>query len=126
MTKPILLVITGFFLSFFLFTNTSCNKNTECKATIKCVDSVSNPLSNVAVILYATVKTPTSQVTYTADLKANGNTDGSGEVKFTFKLPAIYDIRASYSYPGLSKTTYGAAIIKLEEGKTVDKVVVLK
>ncbi len=126
MTKPILLVIAGFFISTFLFTNISCNKNTECKATIKCVDSVSNPLNNAAVILYATVKTPTSQVTYTADLKATGNTDASGEVKFTFKLPAIYDIRASYSYPGLSKTTYGAAIIKLEEGKTVDKVVTLK
>lgn len=126
MTKPILLVITGFFLAFFLFTNTSCNKNTECKATIKCVDSVSNPLNNAAVVLFATVKTPTSQVTYTADLKANGNTDANGEVKFTFKLPAIYDIRASYSVPGSSKTYTGAAIIKLEEGKTVDKSVILK
>ena len=124
MTKPIVLVIAGFFLSTFLFTNISCNKNTECKANIKCVDSVSNPISNAAVILFATVKTPTSPATYTADLKASGNTDNNGEVKFTFKLPAIYDIRASYTKA--AKTYTGAAIIKLEEGKTVDKEVMLK
>ena len=123
MTKPIVLVIAGFFVSTFLFTNISCNKNTECKASIKCVDSAGTVLNNAAVILYATVKTSTSPLTYTADLKANGNTDANGEVKFTFKLPAIYDIRASYTQA--SKTYTGASIIKLEEGKTVDKQVML-
>ncbi len=124
MTKPIVLVIAGFFLSFFLFSIISCNKNTECKATIKCVDSVGVPLNNAAVLLYATVKTPSSSTTYTADLKANGNTDAGGEVHFTFKLPAIYDISATYT--AASKTFTGAGIIKLEEGKNVDKTVVLK
>jgi hypothetical protein len=123
MTKPIVLVIAGFFLTFFLFATLSCNKNTECKATIKCVDSIGVPLNNVAVLLYATVKTPSSPATYTADLKANGNTDASGEVHFTFKLPAIYDISATYS---ATKTYTGSGIIKLEEGKNVDKTVVLK
>jgi len=125
MTKPIVLVIAGFFLSAFLFTNLSCTKNTECKATIKCVmDSSNVPLNNAAVLLYAVVKTPTSSVTYTADLKANGTTDANGEVKFTFKLPAIYDIKATYT--SASKTYTGAGIIKLEEGKTVDKTVTLR
>lgn len=123
MTKPIVLVIAGFFISFFIFTSTSCNKNTECKATIKCVDSVGTPLNNAAVLLYAVVKTPTSSVTYTADVKANGTTDGSGEVKFTFKLPAIYDIMATYK---AAKTYTGSGIVKLEEGKSVDKVVILR
>lgn len=125
MTKPIVLVIAGFFLSAFLFTNISCTKDTECKATIKCVmDSTLVPLNNAAVLLYAVVKTPTSTVTYTADLKANGNTDANGEVKFTFKLPAIYDIRATYTSASRSYT--GVSIIKLEEGKNVDKTVILK
>ena len=123
MTKPIVLVIAGFFVSFFLFTSTSCNKNTECKATIRCVDSVGTPLNNASVLLFAVVKTPTSSVTYTADVKANGTTDGSGEVKFTFKLPAIYDIRATLA---AAKTYSGSGIIKLEEGKTVDKTVILR
>jgi len=76
------------------------------------------------VILFASVKTPSSPITYTADLKANGNTDASGEVKFTFKLPAIYDVRAFFTTA--TKTYSGAAIIKLEEGKTVEKQVQLK
>lgn len=123
MTKPIALVVAGFFISFFLFTSTSCNKNTECKATIKCVDSLGTPINNAAVLLYAVVKTSTSSVTYTADVKANGNTDGNGEVKFTFKLPAIYDIMATYT---AAKTFTGSGIIKLEEGKNVDKTVILR
>jgi hypothetical protein len=124
MTKPILLVIAGFFLSTFIFTNAACNKETICKATIKCVDSAGIAVNNAAVLVYATVKTPTSTQTFTADLKANGNTDASGEVKFTFKLPAIYDIRATYVVA--AKTYSGAAIIKLEEGKTVIKQVQLR
>lgn len=81
------------------------------------------PINNAAVLLFAVVKTPTSSVTYTADVKANGNTDGNGEVKFTFKLPAIYDIRATVT---AVKTYSGSGIIKLEEGKTVDKTVILR
>jgi hypothetical protein len=121
MMKPILLVITGLCLITLMFTQTSCNKNTDCKATVKCVDSLNNPVDNAAVLLYATVKS--SVATYTADLKANGNTDGNGEVKFTFKLPAIFDVRATYTKA--TKTYTGSAIIKLEEGQTVSKVVSL-
>jgi len=124
MTKPIVLVIAGFFLSTFVFINASCNKDTQCKATVKCVDSLGLAVNNANVILFASVKTPSSPITYTADLKANGNTDASGEVKFTFKLPAIYDVRAFFTTA--TKTYSGAAIIKLEEGKTVEKQVQLK
>jgi hypothetical protein len=88
------------------------------------LDSSNTPLNNAAVMLYAVVKTPTSSITYTADLKANGNTDANGEVKFTFKLPAIYDIQATYT--SASRTYTGAGIIKLEEGKNVDKTVSLR
>lgn len=123
MTKQIVLVIAGFFLSMFLFTTISCNKNTECKATIRCLDSTGAPVNNAAILLYAVVKTPSSSVSYTADLKANGNTDASGEVKFTFKLPAIYNILATYT---AAKTYTGEGIIKLEEGKSVEKVVTIR
>lgn len=125
MTKRIALVFAGFFLLACLFTNLSCAKDTDCIATIRCVrDSSQAPVNNAAVMLYAVVKTQTSTVTYTADLKANGNTDASGEVKFTFKLPAIYDIRATVTEA--SRTYTGVSIIKLEEGKNVEKTVVMK
>jgi hypothetical protein len=125
MTKPIAMVFAGFFLAFFLFFSiSSCKRNTECKASIKCVDSLNSALNNASIQLFAIVKTPTSSVTYTADLKANANTDGNGEVKFTFKLPAIYDIRAYYTLG--AKTYSGAGLIKLEEGKTIDKIVTVR
>lgn len=108
----------------------SCEKNTECKANIKCVNSAGQPLQNATVRLYANVKTST-RGTVTADLKANGVTDAGGMVSFVFKLPAIYDITATTTAVGsgsaaVTSTIIGTGIIKLEEGKTVDKSVTLK
>src|SRR4051812_19959325 len=125
--KSFLLLFSGFLISILVFAGTSCQKETDCKATVKCVDSVGSAISNAYVQLYALVKDPNDPkgtATYTADVKANGNTDGGGEVKFTFKLPAIYDIKATATVG--TKTISGASIIKLEEGKSVDKTVTLK
>lgn len=107
----------------FLF-NTSCKKNTDCVASIQCLDSMGVGLADVNVLLYANVKTTTGG-TITADLKANGLTDASGRVKFTFKLPAIYDIKATKNASSTNSVT-GVSIIKLEEGKTVDKTLTVR
>ncbi len=108
----------------------SCEKNTDCKANIKCVNDSGQPLQNAAVQLYANVKTANGG-TVVADLKANGVTDAGGMVSFLFKLPAIYDITATTTAVGTgssatTSTLIGAGIIKLEEGKTVEKTVTLK
>ncbi len=121
--KQIAIILAGFLISTFALTNTSCQKNTDCVATINCVDSVGVPVNNAAVLLYATIKTA-SGGTVTADLKANAVTDAGGSVKFTFKLPAIYDIKATLASP--TKTIVGTGIIKLEEGKGSEKTVTLK
>ncbi len=106
----------------FLFI-TSCKKNTDCIANVICNDSTGVGITGATVYLYANVKTPVGG-TITADLRATGITDAGGRVSFTFKLPAIYDIRASKV---ISAKTYSAlSIIKLEEGKGVDKTVVLR
>jgi hypothetical protein len=50
-------------------------------------------------------------------------------VSFVFKLPAIYDIVAktvTTNTAAASVTLTGTGIIKLEEGKTVEKVVTIK
>lgn len=125
--KSFLLLFSGFLISFLAFTGTSCRKETDCKATVKCVDSTGAIVSNAYVQLYAVVKDPNDpkgSTTYTADVKASGNTDGGGEVKFVFKLPAIYDIKATTSVG--TRTITGTSIIKLEEGKSVSKTVTLK
>lgn len=116
--------INAFFIS-------SCKKNTDCKATVTCVDGTGAAVPNAAVQLFANVKTA-QNTTVVADLKANGVTDGAGNVSFVFKLPAIYDIVATTTAANTSTlgpptvTITGNSIIKLEEGKTVDKTVTLK
>lgn len=121
--KPLFIIVGGFLLACLLLTGTSCQKNTDCKATVNVVDSTGVPVNNAKVLLYATIKTAQGG-TVTADLKANGTTDGGGQVKFTFKLPAIYDIRATMVVA--TRTLTGTGIIKLEEGKGTDKTVTLK
>lgn len=99
--------------------NTSCQKKTDCKLTVKTVDEFGNVVGGATVKLYANVKTA-SGATVEADLKAEGVSDASGVSTYTFKLPAILDIKA------VSGTSVGVGIIKLEEGKAVEKSVTLK
>ena len=114
------LIASTFTLVFLIGLGTSCQKNTDCKLIVTTVDSVGNMLPGTIVKLYATVKSYSSSTTYTADLKAEGVSDGSGASKYTFKLPAILDIKASLG----SKT--GVGIVKLEEGKTIEKKITVK
>jgi len=117
-------ILIGFaLLGVFYLCNTSCNKNTDCVATVVCWDSTGTTMEGVDVLLYANVKTP-NQGTITADLRASGKTDATGRVTFTFKLPAIYDIRATKS--SATSTLSGVSIIKLEEGKNVEKIVTVR
>ena len=113
------LIVSTLALVCLIGLGTSCQKNTDCKLIITTVDSVGNMLPNTIVKLYANVKTSTG-TTVEADLKAEGVSDGSGASSYTFKLPAILDIKASL---GSKK---GVGIIKLEEGKTVEKKVTVK
>ena len=124
--KQLAIIVAGFFLTCLLFTNTSCHKKTDCVAKISTVDSLGNPWNGANVQLYAVVKTGTGAVqtgTVIADVKANGTTDGDGKAQFTFKLPAIYDIKATATVG--NKTYVGTGIIKLEEGQTTEQSVTL-
>ena len=109
-------------LAFGLITlavGSSCQKKTDCKLIVTTHNALGNVVSGATVKLYANVKT-SSGATVEADLKAEGVSDGGGSSTYTFKLPAILDIKAVAG--GLS----GVGIIKLEEGKSVEKIVVLK
>ena len=102
-------------LSLVLLIGSSCNKNTACGASVVCKDANGEPVKGATVLLYANIKPNVD-----GDVKAQGVTDENGKVAFVFKLPAIFDVRATVN----SKKATG--IIKLEEGKTVEKIVVLK
>lgn len=106
--------------SFIVLTlGSSCQKKTDCKLIIKTHDSVGNVIPAATIKLFANVKTSTGAVVQ-ADIKAEGVSDGSGSSTFTFKLPAILDVKA------VSSSKSGIGIVKLEEGKTVEKTITLK
>lgn len=117
------------FVSYFavacltLALNTSCQKKTDCKLTIKTVDAAGFPVAGAAVKLYANVKT-SSGATVEADLKTEGVSDSGGSSSYTFKLPAILDVKAVATTGTVSISA--VAIVKLEEGKTVEKTLTLK
>ena len=128
--KQLAILFAGFLIATFALTTTSCQKNTDCVATVHCINSSGVAVNNAAVKLFATIKTAQGG-TVIADVKANAVTDGGGEVKFTFKLPAIYDISATALAPdsvtgAYTRTITGTGIIKLVEGQGVDKIVTLQ
>lgn len=109
-------------LAFGLITlglNSSCQKKTDCKLIITTHDVVGNAIGGATVKLYANVKTASGS-TVEADLKAEGQSDGGGSSSYTFKLPAILDVKV------VSGSLSGIGIVKLEEGKTVTKDIILK
>ena len=125
--KYFALLFSGCMILAIGVTSSSCQKDTDCKAKVICNDSIGRPAANANVLLYAVVKDPNDpkgQATYTADVKANATTDDGGVASFVFKLPAIYDIRATQVVG--TRTLVGTGIIKLEEGKTVEKTVTIK
>ena len=98
----------------------SCQKKTDCKLTIKTYDAAGFPVVGAKIKLYANVKTSTG-ATVEADLKAEGVSDASGVSTYTFKLPAILDIKAT-----TTTSLSAVGIVKLEEGKSVEKSITLK
>jgi len=98
----------------------ACQKKTDCTASVTVNDENGLPIQGADVRLFANVKTEQNHGTVTADLKANAVTDETGRVFFTFKNPAIYDIKVIAQYD----TLHG--IIKLEEGQHVTKTLAIK
>lgn len=102
-------------LSLVLLMNSSCNRSKDCGANVVCKDANGTPVKGATVLLYANIKPNVD-----GDVKAQGVTDDNGKVSFIFKLPAIFDVKATVN----SKKATG--MIKLEEGKTVEEEITIK
>ena len=98
-----------------LILGASCNKNNDCGAKVCCKDANGAPVKGADVYLYANIKPNVD-----GDVAAHGVTDENGKVSFVFKLPAIFDVKATVN----SKKATG--IIKLEEGKTVQQDIIIQ
>jgi hypothetical protein len=110
-----LAVITGVLGLLFA----GCAKKTDCIASIQCNDVNDAPIKGAKVFLFADCKTELKGKVR-ADLSATGFTDEQGKVAFTFKLPAVYDVSVS------AGTQTATSIVKLEEGKKVEKVLIVR
>ena len=102
------LLFVGLF--FVLGTQIACQKqNTNCTCVIA-VDSGANltPISSATVTLYAPHGT----------VGATGVTNASGDVNFTFALPAIFNVAVTKTTKTIGDTLKGSGIIQLQIGQT--------
>lgn len=110
-------VVAGVALMFFAVTATSsCKKDKTCHGTVHVVDTAGVAIYN------ATVKLAAPSVN--GDVVYDGVTDGSGDISFEVKLPAIFDVVATKStYPGMA----GTGVIRLDEpGKKAEVTVTIQ
>jgi hypothetical protein len=122
--KHRVLISTAGLLATLAFALPSCQKDTDCKAVVTCLDSAGRPVNGANVFLYAPVKSADGKTTYTADITATGTSDADGRSEFTFRLPAIYDVKGTAQLGG--KNITGTGVVKLEEGQTVEKTITLR
>lgn len=113
--KMKILATTSLILSALLLS--SCQKETsnEFPFLVKIVNSDGIPLSNISV--RATADVPNAIPNFT------GQTNVEGEVRFEYDRLAVLKIQATRGNP---VTWIGCAFIRLEEGKEVQKTLVLQ
>jgi hypothetical protein len=104
------------FLFALLFLS-SCQKevSNEFPFVVKIVNSDGIPLSNISV--RATADVPNAIPNFT------GQTDVEGEVRFEYDRLAVLKIQATRGNP---VTWIGCAFVRLEEGREVQKTLVLQ
>ena len=108
------------------FSSTSCNKDKTCHGTITVLDTAGRPIAGAAVHLSSPPPVPPTNPPHTGggDLKIDGVTDGTGNVNFDIKLPAILDITATSNlFSGMT----GKGILRVDEpGKSASVTVTIK
>ncbi|MGZ4035595.1 MAG: hypothetical protein ACXVPU_00760 [Bacteroidia bacterium] len=90
-----------FFLLLFGLTSSSCNKDKTCHGKVTVSDSVGTVIPSANVHLAAP--------SVGGDITYDGVTDGSGNVNFEVKLPAIFDVTATKG------TLHGTGVLRLDE-----------
>lgn len=123
LTKKSALILA---LASLTLSNFSCKEeDLTCTAVIKVVRSIGGPAPSAKVEITSKYGKENGVLDTTNQmLRPPDNTkitDANGEVTYTFKFPAILDVKVTH-------ISYGSAedLIKLEEGKTVSKTITLQ
>lgn len=104
----------------------SCRKPGPTKAVVIVKDTSYAPVAGVKVTVYAN---PNGSYIDPQNLTLNDiqTTDGSGAVTFTFKNKAILNVKAETFFNNSSTVDReGKALLILEEGKTIEKTIIIK
>lgn len=96
--------------------NFSCQKNTDCLADITVQDTAGNRVDSASVWLYSA--NPPGQV------QTTGWTDQYGNCNVNFKLPGIFNVKATGKVG--TKTCVGNGIIQLQPGQNVTYTVTIR
>lgn len=107
-------ILIFFMISFFVFSFTTCKKDTECEAVV----TVKLQSDTSVIIPFAIVEIKKQ------DVYVEGISDGAGQFRHTFKLEAILDVWAEKD--DTLDTLYGATVIRLKPGETVYKTVFIQ
>ena len=117
MKKKHLLFAAMLFFSILPFTFfSSCDKDTNCYLDVLVIDEATrNPISGAEVDISQTG----------GNIKANGVTGKDGIHSFSFKVPAIVAIKATYKDTISGAMRYGSASVRLIEGERLTRTVTL-
>jgi len=121
MKTLILKIIAILIISSLFIVLTQCKKDKSCKAvvTVKYYHDTTMVVDNAEIQIKK------------GDVKAEGFTNANGIFEHTFKYEAILDIFAekdttSPDNPVVSPPLTGAAVIRLQPGKTIEKTVFIQ
>jgi hypothetical protein len=89
-------IICSFFLILAAFSSSSCKKEKTCYGEVNVYDTTGAPLPNTLVRLFHPGDTSKGYTSSPGNVVYKGTTDGSGNVKFTIKLPAVFTVRADH------------------------------
>jgi hypothetical protein len=118
-------VFLAFISLFFVLTLTTCKKDKDCKVVITVKYQGTTPADTIQPVADAFVKLYAHN---SSDdfVKAEGNTDGSGQFIHTYKLEAILDVIATKDTDTVVGTTLqGQGVVRLKPGETVYKTIFL-
>jgi hypothetical protein len=121
-TNSIFLAFVSLFFVLFL---TTCKKDKDCKVVITVKYQGTTPSDTIQPVTGAHVKLYSKR---SSDdfVRAEGESDGSGQFTHTYKLEAILDVQCTKDTDTIVGTTLeGDGVVRLVPGKTVYKTIFL-
>lgn len=129
--KKLGLLLPVIICAFLAVISVQCKKDHDCRMRITC--HISNDGIDTGEVV-AKAHIVVGKEKYADYARAEGYTDNNGVFEHTFRLPALLDVKATYCTDTLwtadssdftIKYYAGSTQIQLDEGETVDKIILM-